>query len=225
MGGGALLQPTLPWLAGMLFGCLIIKPHFGLLLPFYLLFARDWRCIVATGVTAALVCLAALGAFGWPVWAAFFANADNAAAVLSHNTVGYHKMQSVFAAARLLGAPQALAMTLQVATTLGVIALLFRQRQTGTPLANAAALCTGALLATPFVLDYDLTLLAVPLVWLYAETQRTGFLPWERLLLGLGYLLPLFSRTLATFYLPVAPLLLMALLLAIVRRARAAPVT
>lgn len=225
MGGGALMQPARPWLAGVLFGCLVIKPHFGLLLPFYLLFARDWRCIVATGASAVALCLTALLVFGWPVWAAFFANADNAAAVLSHNTVGYHKMQSVFAAARLLGAPEALAMTLQVATTLGVIVLLCRLRQTGTPLANAAALCTGALVATPFVLDYDLTLLAVPLVWLYAETQRTGFLPWERLLLGLGFLLPLFSRTLATFYLPVAPLLLMTLLMAVARRAQAAAVS
>lgn len=219
MGAGALAQPTRPWLAGVLFGCLVIKPHFGLLLPFYLLFARDWRCILATGVTAGLFCLAALGAFGWPVWAAFFANADNAAAVLSHNTVGYHKMQSLFAAVRLLGAPEALAMGLQVAMALGVIALLYRLRQTGTVLANAAGLCTGALLATPFVLDYDLTLLAVPMIWLYAQTQRTGFLPWERLLLGAAFLLPLLSRTLATFYLPVAPLVLAAVLLAIARRA------
>lgn len=219
MGGGALLQPARPWLAGLLFGCLVIKPHFGLLLPFYLLFARDWRCILATGVTAVAVCLASLAAFGWPVWTAFFANADNAAAVLSQNTVGYHKMQSLFAAMRLLGAPEALAMSLQVAMALGVIGLLYLVRQTGGALANAAALCTSALLATPFVLDYDLTLLAVPLVWLYAETQRTGFLSWERLILGAAFLLPLLSRTLATVYLPVAPLVLAAVLLAIARRA------
>jgi alpha-1,2-mannosyltransferase len=225
LGGGALLQPRRPWLAGLLFGGLVIKPHFGLLLPFYLLFARDWRCIVATGATAVALCLATLAIFGWPVWAAFLANADNATAVLAHNTVGYHKMQSVFAAARLLAAPYTLAMLFQVAMALGVLAVLYRLRQTGSDLANAAALCTGALLATPFVLDYDLTLLAVPLVWLYAQTQRTGFLPWERLLLGSAFLFPLLSRTLATAYLPVAPLLLLAVLMAIARRAQPAAVS
>lgn len=219
LGAGALLQPARPWLAGIAFGCLVIKPHFGLLLPFYLLFARDWRCILATGVTATAFCLATLGLFGWPVWQAFFANADNAAAVLTHNTVGYQKMLSIFAAARLLGAPETLAITLQGAMALGVLGVLYRLRQGGSDLANAAALCTGALLATPFVLDYDLTLLAVPLVWLYAETQRTGFLPWERLLLASAFLLPLLSRTLATYGLPVAPLVLAAVLLAIARRA------
>ena len=220
MGAGALLQPTRPWLAGMMFGSLVIKPQLGVLLPFYLLFARDWRCILATGATAIALCLASLAAFGWPAWAAFFANADNAAAVLSQNTVGYHKMQSLYAAARVLGAPETLAMVLQVGLTLGLIVVLFRLRQTVSALCNAAALCAAALLATPFVLDYDLTLLAVPLVWLYAQTQREGFLPWERLLLAAAFLLPLLSRTLATAYLPVAPVLLMAVLAAIVRRAR-----
>lgn len=224
MGGGALLQPTRPWLAGVLFGTLVIKPQFGMLLPFYLLFARDWRCIVATGAMALSLCLLSLAVFGWPVWQAFLANADNAAAVLSHNTVGYHKMQSVFAAARLFGAPEAVAMGLQVLLVVGLLVLLYPLRQKASDSANGAALCVAALLATPFVLDYDLTLLSVPLIWLFGEAQRThSFWPWERLLLVAAYVLPLLSRTLATFYMPVAPLLLVAVFLAICRRGGVLP--
>jgi len=218
MGGGALLQPTRPWLAGVLFGGLVIKPQLAMLLPLYLLMARDWRCFIATGLTAIALCLLSLAAFGFPVWQAFLANADNATAVLSQNTVGYHKMQSLFAAARLFGAPDSVAMALQIAMAALLVWLLYRLRAAGSGLANGAALCTASLLATPFVLDYDLTLLAVPLVWLYAQAQRDGFLPWEKLGLAMGFLLPLLSRSLAALYLPLAPFVMLTLLLLIHRR-------
>ena len=39
----------------------------------------------------------------------------------------------------------------------------------------------GSVLATPFVLDYDLCLLALPLAWLLRQGCRDGFQPWEKL--------------------------------------------
>ena len=38
----------------------------------------------------------------------------------------------------------------------------------------------AALLASPFLLDYDLTLLAIPLAWSVREALRAGFAPGER---------------------------------------------
>ena len=40
----------------------------------------------------------------------------------------------------------------------------------------------AALLASPFLLDYDLVLLGIPLAWIARESLRTGFLPWEKII-------------------------------------------
>ncbi len=219
MGGGALLHERTPWLAGVLFGALVVKPQFGVLLPFYLASARDWRCFVATGGTAVVLCALSLLAFGLPAWEAFIANSENAGAVLAQNSVGYHKMQSVFAAARLLGLDSGLAWVLQGLVIALALGALLTVRRRGNGPANGAALCCASLLATPFVLDYDLTLLAVPLAWTYGQAQRTGFMPWEKLGLLAGFILPLVSRPLAeTLHLPLAPVVIMGVLLLVVRR-------
>jgi hypothetical protein len=43
--GGTLLLATRPLAAGLLLGCLVLKPQLGLLLPIALLAARQWRAI------------------------------------------------------------------------------------------------------------------------------------------------------------------------------------
>jgi hypothetical protein len=92
-------------------------------------------------------------------------------------------------------------------------------------MARGAVLLCATLLTTPFLLDYDLLLLALPLAWLYGESRRTGFLPWEKAVLAAGFVLPLVSRALAAnLHLPIAPLVIGALLLCLLRRAQA-PVT
>ena len=59
------------------------------------------------------------------------------------------------------------------------------------------ALVAATLLASPFLLDYDLTLLAFPLAYLAREGLERGFAPFEKSVLILAYLLPLASRILA----------------------------
>ncbi len=52
----------------------------------------------------------------------------------------------------------------------------------------------AALLFTPFLYDYDLAILAVPLACLMAEAQQTGWRPWEKMSLLSVFLLPLVAR-------------------------------
>ena len=87
------------------------------------------------------------------------------------------------------------------------------------PAEGAAIVCAG-LLASPFVLDYDLTLIAIPLLWLLREGLRTGFLPYEKALLALAFVLPLVSRaTAGAVGLPLAPLVIAAIFALTMRRA------
>jgi len=89
---------------------------------------------------------------------------------------------------------------------------------------QAAALVTATLLMTPYMMDYDLVILALPIAWLALEGRRSGFLPWEKSLVALAWLLPLFARTLAgKAMIPIAPLVMMLLLAAIARRSMLIP--
>lgn len=100
---------------------------------------------------------------------------------------------------------------------MGVLAWTARRRPGGE--AEGALLVTATLLCTPFLLDYDLVCLALPLAWVFAQARRTGWLEWEKLVLLAGFVLPLGSRLLAgSAGLPVAPLVLVALLLVVARR-------
>ena len=130
-------------------------------------------------------------------------------------------MQSVFAAVRLLHGSLALAWGAQIATALCVVSALLRLewRAFRTPAEAPAVVCAG-LLASPFLLDYDLTLLAIPLVWLLGEGARRAFCRLKRRCMALAFVLPLISRaTAGAVGLPLAPLTIAAIFVLTMRRA------
>ena len=212
-----------PVLSGLLLGLLVIKPHLALVVPVALLAAGRWRMITAAALSSIAACLAAWLVFGDETWLAFLQASPIARQALEQNLVGDAKMQSLFAAVRLMGGPVPLAWTLQIALSLGVIgALAHLVRKTRNVTAQAAMTACAALLASPFLLDYDLMLAALPLLWLLREGRRTGFRPWEKTVMLAAFVLPLVSRLLAgNLHLPTAPLVLAALFAVVVRRAAA----
>ena len=129
-------------------------------------------------------------------------------------------MQSVFAAVRLWHGGLGLAYGLQIAVSLAVAAALVGlHRRAFRNAAEGPAIAAAALLGSPFLLDYDLTLLAIPLAWLFRRAAATGFLPGEKLALALAYLLPLIARPLAGHIgLPLSPILCLAVLGYVVAR-------
>ena len=62
---------------------------------------------------------------------------------------------------------------------------------------KAAALLIGCVLATPYVLDYDLMVLAPAIAFLAAHGLRQGFAPCELTLLVALWVLPLVARPIA----------------------------
>jgi hypothetical protein len=62
--------------------------------------------------------------------------------------------------------------------------------------------------------------LALPIAWMARDGAQNGFLPWEKPILLMTWLLPIFARWLAlTASIPLAPLVIAILLACIVRRA------
>ena len=69
---------------------------------------------------------------------------------------------------------------------------------------KAAALALGCLLATPYVLDYDLLVLAVAIGFFARHGLRHGFRDFEISMLAAAWIVPLLSRSIAGIsYIPL----------------------
>ena len=225
IGAGALWLDKRPIVAGLCLGALVYKPQLAVMIPIALIAARRWTAFAAAAASAgALLCVSWI-VWGDAVWRAFFAAAPLARASLERDFVGYEKMQSAFAAVRLLHGGLTLAYALQALTMFAAAAALFwlHRRRFRSP-AEGSAMVAAALFASPFLLDYDLTLLAIPLAWSAREASRAGFAPGEKSVLALAYVLPLFSRLAAgALGLPLAPLTIAAVFYFVVKRGVAPP--
>ncbi len=221
-GGAMLLMVRRPVLAGMCLGALVFKPHLLVAAPVLLLAARRWRVIVgALGSSLGLILLSC-AVLGADAWRGFAQVSPMARETLEHGWVEPGKMQSVFSAVRVLHGGLGLAYAAQAGVALAV-ALVLARRASARPGAHAegALLAAAAPLCTPFLLDYDLVCLALPLAWVMADAQRTGWRPWEKLALLCAYVTPLFIRPLALkLNVPLAPLVMAGLFFVVARRAR-----
>ena len=197
LGGGLALLNMRPVAAGLLLGLLAYKPQFGLMIPLALAAGGYWRSFAAAAATVALLAVAATAAFGFDVWRAFFDSTHFMRTVaLEQGDLGWYKMQSAFAWARMWGAPIALAYALQALLVAGLGAALVWQwrSQTAYPV-KAASLCIATILATPFAFDYDMMVLASAIAFFAADGLTRGFGPWEKTALAALYLTPIVART------------------------------
>ncbi|MDF8332219.1 glycosyltransferase family 87 protein [Novosphingobium cyanobacteriorum] len=196
--GGVLFLPRKPWLAGALFGALIIKPHLALLVPFWLLAGRQWRAIGGAAISAIGLCLLSLLVFGPETWAAY-PQSFHVSRVLMAQSGGefFVRMCTPYAAVHVL-AGQAIAVVLQGFITLGGIAITcLAWRRSADAQATGAMMLAATALASPYLFSYDLAFLVQPVFWLATEARRTGWRPWEKQALILLWLAPLATRAAA----------------------------
>ncbi len=228
-GAAILALDRRPLLAGVCFGLLTTKPQLGLMIPLALIVSGRWRVVASACATALGLASAALATFGLSTWRGWLAVSPLARRALEEDWVGSEKMQSAFAAVRLLHGGLALAYGVQAAVALAAAAVLvqvMRRRAAARfapdALAQGAARATASLLASPFMLDYDLMFLALPLAWLVREQSNGGALPWEKTAMLAAFLLPLISRLVAArLGIPLGPPIVFVLLLVVARRALA----
>lgn len=222
IGGGLYLLGRKPIAAGILFGLLIYKPQFGVLIPLALIAGGYWRAFLAASVTVIALCAAAYFVFGIGVWDAFRDSMTlTREIVLEKGDTGFHKIQSVFAAVRLLGAPVTLAYVAQGIVFAIVAACLVWLWRSEKPFAlKAAALIAGSMLATPYLLDYDLMIAAPAITFLVAHGLAKGFAPYEKSALAFVFIAPLLTRAVAEqVYLPLGLLAVVLLFGMTLRRA------
>jgi hypothetical protein len=222
LGGALHLLDRRPWLAGVLIGLLAYKPQFGVLIPVALLAGGRWNTIGAAAATVAALAAISFVTLGSSVWHAF---ADSMTftqtVVLEQGDTGWEKIQSVFSAARMWGAGVHSAYAIQIALALMLAASLAWLWQSNAVFElKASALATGSLLATPYVLDYDLVVLAVAIVFFVRHGMNRGFHDYEISLLAAAWFMPLLSRAIASVTgIPLGLLVLLALYVFTLQRA------
>jgi alpha-1,2-mannosyltransferase len=199
LGGALCLIDRRPWLAGILIGLLAYKPQFGVLIPIALLASGRWSTIAAAGATVAALVALSFVTLGGDVWHAFRDSTNfTQTIVLEQGGTGWEKIQSVFSAARNLGADVRTAYAIQIAlglTLAATIAWLWRSDAAFE--LKASALATASLLATPYVLDYDLVVLAIAIAFFARHGFKRGFRDYEISLLAAAWIVPLLARAVA----------------------------
>jgi hypothetical protein len=222
LGGALHLLDRRPWLAGVLIGLLAYKPQFGVLIPVALLAGGRWNTIGAAAATVAALAAISFVTLGSSVWHAF---ADSMTftqtVVLEQGDTGWEKIQSVFSASRMWGAGVPTAYAVQIALALMLAASLAWLWQSNAVFElKASALATASLLATPYVLDYDLVVLAVAIVFFVRHGMNRGFHDYEISLLAAACFVPLLSRAIAGVTgIPLGLLVLLALYVFTLQRA------
>ncbi len=221
LGGALLALDRRPVLGGALIGLMAYKPHFAMLMPVALLVSRSWRAIAAAAVVAVAFTALSTAVLGTDALAAFLRVSPWVREQVESGNLPWHKMPTVFAAARLLGAGvlasyavQAIAAAIAVA---GLVAVWRRQA----PLAlRGAMLIVATMLATPYMFDYDMVMLALPIAWLAVDGLARGWLPYEREVLVAAWLAPLPAPNVALLaHVQIGPLVAAALFAIILRRA------
>lgn len=222
LGGALHWLDRRPWLAGILIGLLAYKPQFGVLIPLALLAGGRWSAIGAAAATVMALVAVSFVTLGGGVWHAF---ADSMTftqtVVLEQGGTGWEKIQSVFSAARMWGADIRTAYAVQIALALMLAASLtwLWQSEAAFEL-KASALASGSLLATSYVLDYDLVVLAVAIAFFARHGLNRGFRDYEINLLAAAWIVPLLTRSIGALTgLPLGLLALLAIYSLTIRRA------
>jgi hypothetical protein len=168
--GGALCLGKRPFLAGLILGCLVIKPQLGLLLPIALVAGGQWRAFAGASLSSMGLLLLAWIAFGTDTYAGMIEIAPLFASIASDGLVGWHKMSSVYASLRLAGLPARAAWTMHIFIALGAAAAVWWAWRRPVELgAKAAVLAAASMLVSPYVYVYDAMLLILPILWLVAS--------------------------------------------------------
>jgi hypothetical protein len=209
-----LLQHNRPVLAGILLGCLTIKPQLFILWPIMLLIDRQWRCIAAAGITTLLLLGTSLLVHGVAAWEMFLQVVPNCQWQLVHHPAVFETrmlyqlmMPGVMPGLRILGMPDTIVIAAQillsVAVLVGTILVLFKPIDLAQ---RVFILSCGSLLFTPYAFNYDMTLLTLALTLLWASAPQFGRSHF--ILGGILYVMPLMVYILNLIDLPIASVFL-----------------
>ncbi|KKJ78028.1 hypothetical protein WH95_06420 [Kiloniella litopenaei] len=181
-----------PMLAGVFIGLLAFKPQLGLLIPLVLIVSQQWRVFFAAAFTTSLFVGLSCAVFGWELWGVFFQNMSVVKSVMSQGLLLSEKMPSLYITLKMLGVSDGISYLLHWIMAAGVVGvLLWTWYRCGPTNMAFTALISAALLILPYLFDYEMTLLSIPLALLAMDIAQKGGALWEKSVLVCGFVTPL----------------------------------
>ena len=196
---------------------LTMKPQMGFLLPVYWLAERRWLPLLVTSLAVLVILAFTLVLPGLEAWAHYLHDTLPGLSLLErHGTGPFMTMiPSTFMALRIVSGDGDLAIWLHAAISVPVlIYALWRLWSVGDPMRRAGIVLAATALVTPYLHNYDLTIIAVAGLLMLrrfppGRRGELGVCALALLVLALPQLVPLLNVS----GVPASPLLLLALLL------------
>jgi hypothetical protein len=204
--GGFYLSNTAPVMAGILFGILTIKPHLGILVPFALLFRRNWKCIgsaIATTLVLAGISVAIWGTGPWHDYVTLMLPYQKAGFLKSPKGFFMRMMPGFYSDARIvMNMSDTMAMILQFLAAFAAVLLVFPAvRRDGINPRTVAMLAIASLIVLPYDFNYDMVMVAGAMA-VYLSSLNTMYAR-THLIFGMLWALPLAVYALKS--LPMVP--------------------
>ncbi|MGE0056613.1 MAG: glycosyltransferase family 87 protein [Dehalococcoidia bacterium] len=225
LGFGLTLLRTRPVAAGLILGLLTYKPQFAVLVLAALAINRDRSAFYGYLASAAAVALVALVVFGVGSYQQFFASVGTTADTLFQMHQDLRKVHSFSSTMLLLGVSATATQCLQLLMSLAIACTsLWVWKQSRLDRVRFAALVLGTIGVSPYFFDYDLVILALPVLWLALDCMERGWQRGDLELLVLAWWAPFLATAvvLATSFM-LTPVIVMLLLLMGIRRMRFEP--
>jgi len=212
--GALALRYERPVLAGVLAGCLTIKPQLGVLIPILYLIEGRWLSMVSAALTTLLLVAVSAACFGVEGWIGYVQNTfASQSAVMAYATgIFLDMMPAPFGVMRNLGAEPTLAFAVHAAVALPVLAVtVYGFAVVRDPVLRGAVLCVATIAVTPYSLAYDLGGFAASVALGMTRSPASPF-SGRRLILLAGAYLPLLIVPAGIFGVPLAPLIVVGVL-------------
>ncbi len=224
LAGGVCALENSPILGGAMLGLLIFKPQFAVLPFLMLLLTKRWKALGSAIGSALVASLVSAALFGMDQWVEFFRSLFvSSSNLLEVERASISSIQlSPYNALLNLGVPTGVSAVLQgsicVATIIAVYWIF--QHTSRVPL-QGSALVLGIPLVIPYFMQYDLMILAVPVILLAYEFLEKGAGKIEFGMLQLLFLLPMLNWPLVNFtHVQICPLVMIALMILILLRVK-----
>jgi hypothetical protein len=180
-----------PALAGVLFGLLSYKPQVFVLIPICLLAARQYRALFWLLATVAALALASVAAFGLNAWVHFVEALSQQMSFIREGRLPLGRCPTLFMATLAATGNTVIANVVQGVSTLGAwVFVAWTWRQTDAVFPRALSFCVALPLSTPYMLEYDLAVWALPASILFVRLWRGEGSPPDWAALALLWLSP-----------------------------------
>lgn len=159
--------------AGIPLGLMIIKPHLVAGIAVHLIIRREWRFLFIAGTTSLGLLILATGVFGPKVWNDYFFSINEATQFLRQGLYPMHRMASAFSTVLTVSSNYDWARLAQINSILAALGVqLWAFHQKLLPQSALGLSCIASTLYSPYLYDYDLTILGLGIGLLLPTLQK-----------------------------------------------------